>query len=213
LQPRLSCARPSLPSPAAPRRKLSLNLSLQGTSEDVTILDLSSTGMLIETGDAIAPFDYLEVALPEAEPAQALVLWNSGRYYGCEFKNRLSQAVVSAAQLRSAPLAVLDQPPAVPEPAIGPTRIAAGNFDRRAITPAAIPSAPGDFGEPALDREKAPLGVRLRVIFGSAPLDGGMARQSDDPTSVDRSELRLQQNWGAAISNMAVRAGPGPEKL
>lgn len=152
----------------APRRKLSLNLSLQGSSEDVTILDLSSTGMLIETGAAIAPFDYLEVALPEAEPAQALVLWNSGRYYGCEFKNRLSQAVVSAAQLRSAPLTVVDQPPAVPEPAIGPTRSAAGNFDRPAIARAAIPSAPGDFGEPAFDREKAPLGVRLRVIFGSA---------------------------------------------
>jgi len=152
----------------APRRKLSLNLSLQGTSEEVTILDLSSTGMLIETGAAIAPFDYLEVALPEAEPAQALVLWNSGRYYGCEFKNRLSQAALSAAQLRGAPLTVADQSPAVPEPAISPRRRAAENFDRPATAPAAIPSAPAEFGEPAFDREKAPLGVRLRVIFGSA---------------------------------------------
>jgi len=152
----------------APRRKLSLNLSLQGTSEEVTILDLSSTGMLIETGAAIAPFDYLEVALPEAEPAQALVLWNSGRYYGCEFKNRLSQAALSAAQLRGAPLTVADQSPAVPGPAISPRRRAAENFDRLATAPVAIPSAPAELGEPAFDREKAPLGVRLRVIFGSA---------------------------------------------
>lgn len=153
----------------APRRKLSLNLSLEGTSEDVTILDLSSTGMLIETAAALAPFDCLEVALPEAGTAQALVLWNSGRYFGCEFKNRLSQAAVSAALLRSAPSTQVDQPPAIPEPiATAAIPGAAGNFGRPAIASAAIPGATDDLGAPALDEEKAPLGVRLRVIFGSA---------------------------------------------
>jgi hypothetical protein len=154
----------------APRRKLSLNLSLQGTSEEVTIIDLSSSGMLIETAAAIAPFDCLEVALPEAGTVQALVLWNSGRYFGCEFKNRLSQAAVSAALLRSAPSTPVDQPPpANPEP-IAPAEIPgpAENSGRPGIASAAIPGATDDFGAPALDEEKAPLGVRLRVIFGSA---------------------------------------------
>jgi hypothetical protein len=138
----------------SPRRQLRLGSTLQTSGEDVTIHDLSSTGMLIETAAQLTPFDNLEIELPEAGTAQALVVWSSGFFYGCEFKNRLSQAAVSAAQLRSP--ALQSSPPApglaqpLPAPAAEGQRVE--DFDASVAT----------------DEDKAPLGVRLRVIFGSA---------------------------------------------
>src|ERR1044071_7931358 len=83
------------------RRSLSLVSSLQGTGSDVTIHDVSLTGLLIETSAELTVFDDLEIELPEAGFTPALVVWNSGRFYGCQFKTRISQAAVSAALLRS----------------------------------------------------------------------------------------------------------------
>ena len=140
----------------APRRKLSLESNLQSTGEEVTILDLSSTGMLIETAAELAPFDDLQIELPQIGTTQALVIWSSGRYYGCEFASRLSQAAVSAAQLRSSPLQTPDPaPPQFSDPA----RIPAA---QERIDEKPDPSTATD--------EKASLKVRLRVIFGSAIL-------------------------------------------
>nr|NUR37125.1 PilZ domain-containing protein [Sphingomonas sp.] len=135
------------------RRQLRLDSSLKASGDDVTIHDLSSTGMLIETAGALAPFDDLEIELPEAGTTHALVVWSSGAFYGCEFRDRLSQAVISASQLRSRPLA----------PAHSPPPLETSDMGRATEDPAA------DF--PILDtvdEEKAPLGTRLRVIFGSA---------------------------------------------
>lgn len=95
----------------APRRQLCLGSALQTTGEEVIIHDLSSSGMLIETAANLAPFDGLEIELPQAGIRQALVVWSSGRYYGCEFQELLSQAVISAAQLRSAPMVSPEEAP------------------------------------------------------------------------------------------------------
>jgi hypothetical protein len=137
------------------RRKLSLGSSLPATGDEVTIHDVSSTGMLIETAADIVPFDGLEIDLPEVGITQAIVIWNSGRFYGCEFNERVSQAAVSAALLRSAPASPVDlsPAPAVPKP-------------KRARAKAK-PVADAEAFQ-AFDDEKAPLGVRLRVILGSA---------------------------------------------
>lgn len=135
------------------RRQLRLDSSLKATGEDVGIHDLSATGMLIETAASLAPFDELEIELPQAGTTHALVVWTSGRFYGCEFKDRLSQAVISASQLRSLPLT-----PAHPAPARHAADTASAREDPAAeIQPLAAP-----------EEEKAPLGTRLRVIFGSA---------------------------------------------
>jgi hypothetical protein len=138
---------------SVPRRKLWLGSSLQ-TGDAVTIHDFSSTGMLIETAAELVPFDGLEIDLPEVGIKQAFIVWNSGRYYGCEFNETVSQATISAALLRSLPAdpAVLTSPAAESRP-----------------PRAAEIHTPQDAEEEATcDDGKAPLGVRLRVILGSA---------------------------------------------
>ena len=145
---------------SSPRRKLSLSSSLQATGEAVTILDFSSTGMLIETAAELLPFDSFQIDLPEVGFTQAVIIWNSGPYYGCELNHPVPQAAISAALLRSAPAVPVDQLPLPIEPPAA----------RQSITTNAVES--GALEDPqsyeTLEDDKAPLTVRLRVIFGSA---------------------------------------------
>ena len=41
------------------------------------------------------------MGLPEAGPVDAMVMWYSGRYFGCKFKTPISDVAVSAAQQMS----------------------------------------------------------------------------------------------------------------
>lgn len=138
------------------RRKLSLGSSLPATGEAVIIHDVSSTGMLIETSAELATLGPIEIDLPEAGITQAFVVWNSGQFYGCEFKERIPQAAISAALLRSpAPdLPSLERPHPIPEPK------------------AQIELLAKELREPEeiFEQDKAPFGVRLRVILGGAIL-------------------------------------------
>ena len=86
-----------------PRYELRLGSSLQVSGENVTIHNLSSTGMLIETQARLCSFDNLEVDLPVAGVTRASVVWSSGRFYGCKFKQPLSKSMISAALLRGQP--------------------------------------------------------------------------------------------------------------
>jgi len=116
--------------------------------------------MLIETAANLHAFDALEVDLPEAGATSAFVVWQSGRYFGCEFREPVFQAAVSAVRLRSAP--------AVPV-----------EVDQ-AWLPLNGPEAPSKkgLGETRADltsiEERAPLRIRLRVIFGSAVILWGL---------------------------------------
>jgi hypothetical protein len=67
----------------------------------VVIHDLSVSGLLIETFAQFSVGERFEVQLPQAGPAQALIVWNSGRYFGCRFVHPISTAAVSAALLLS----------------------------------------------------------------------------------------------------------------
>ena len=128
------------------RRRLSLDSTIQATRANVVIHDLSSTGLLIETAADLAVLDDLEIRLPEVGFTPASVIWNSGRYFGCQFKETISQAAISAALLRS--------PPArQPEPG---------------------PSANEALEPVEFEDDRASFGVRLRVIFGSAILLWGL---------------------------------------
>jgi hypothetical protein len=142
------------------RRKLSLGSSLQTTGEAVVIHDVSSTGMLIETSAQLSVVGPLEIDLPEAGITQAFVVWNSGQFYGCEFKQRIPQAAISAAMLRSPPASPLDSERSARPPLSIPELAA------RITLPSKQTPETQDFPE----EEKAPFGVRLRVILGSAIL-------------------------------------------
>ena len=128
---------------SAPRRELSLGMVLPETGDEVVIHDLSATGMLIETGADLATFEQLQLDLPEVGKTVATVIWNSSRYFGCEFHKPIPKAAISAALLQSP----FEQPAAVES--------------------VAIEQVDGDdVSEPEDDR--FPFGVRLRVILGSS---------------------------------------------
>lgn len=91
---------------ASPRRKLRLETggsSSTAPHSRVVIHDLSQSGLLIESPAALAVGEDLEVHIPEAGAVEAEVVWSSGRFFGCRFKQGISTAAVSAAQLQSAP--------------------------------------------------------------------------------------------------------------
>jgi DNA-binding transcriptional regulator YiaG len=72
-----------------------------GDTGNVMIHNGSTSGLLIETALPLALGEDLTVNLPEAGDVAAKVVWNSGRLFGCRFEHEISQAALSAAQLRS----------------------------------------------------------------------------------------------------------------
>jgi hypothetical protein len=72
-------------------------------SARVLILNLSESGVLIETAAVLAVGESLELELPEAGITVARVVWQRGREFGCEFEAPVSKAAVSGALLRSLP--------------------------------------------------------------------------------------------------------------
>ena len=133
------------------RRNLSLGATLHSSGEEVVIHDLSASGLLVETTAGLAVFDDLEVELPEVGFTPAVVVWNSGPFYGCQFREPISQAAISAAVLRS--------PPAQSAPPVLPRFV----FPAEAIQI-------HDREHQEILEEKASLTVRLRAILGSAIL-------------------------------------------
>ena len=89
-----------------------LKLGAGAAVATVTIRDISLTGMLLETSTAMLVGAGFEIDLPHAGTVPAVVVWNSGEFYGCEFAHPISVAAVSAARLQSPaedePAAVLD---------------------------------------------------------------------------------------------------------
>lgn len=83
-------------------RLVSLAAMRKSTSE-VLILDLSTTGLMIETNAELAVDETIEVELPHAGAVMARVVWKREAYFGCEFLTPASVAAVSAALLSSVP--------------------------------------------------------------------------------------------------------------
>jgi len=125
---------------SAPRRQLSLGAMLPATGDEAIILDLSTTGILIETKADLATFEQLQLELTEAGAVVATVIWNSGHYFGCEFHQPIPQAAISAALLRS--------------PFVQPNTVASTGVGWE------------DVEVEEIADERYPLSVRLRVILG-----------------------------------------------
>ena len=87
----------------AARRKLRLPAqgAARSAAANVLILDVSTTGLLLETASDLAKGETIEVDIPEAAGTRAVVKWTSGRLFGCEFAKPISPAAVSAALLRA----------------------------------------------------------------------------------------------------------------
>lgn len=86
--------------------RLTLRLEVAGERESgeatsVLIHNASATGLLLECETPIEEGERIAVDLPHAGPTPARIVWRSGKLHGCRFDEPLSQAALSAAQLRS----------------------------------------------------------------------------------------------------------------
>ena len=89
-----------------PRRTLRLDVEGGATA---TVRNLSETGLLIESPEALEVGDRVTLDLPAEGITEARVIWARGQFYGCEFARPVSRASVSAALLR----APIEEPPVV----------------------------------------------------------------------------------------------------
>jgi transcriptional regulator with XRE-family HTH domain len=88
------------------RRKMRLNVSgktRDGQANQVLIHDLSTSGILVQSEEALAIGEIIEVELPRTGLRHIEVVWGSGNYFGCRFLEPVSPAAVSAALLSAEP--------------------------------------------------------------------------------------------------------------
>jgi transcriptional regulator with XRE-family HTH domain len=91
--------------PRGARRVLRLTIRGEteaGAAASVLVHNISATGLLLETAARLAVGERITIELPQAGAAEASVVWDSGRFYGCQLAAPLSPAALDAAQLRSA---------------------------------------------------------------------------------------------------------------
>lgn len=96
----------------AARRSLKLaarSNSATGGEQQVVIHNISRTGLLVEAPErTLAVGDSLFIDVPEDGAAESKVVWESGRFFGCEFRAAISQAAVSGALLQAEPRGAAD---------------------------------------------------------------------------------------------------------
>ena len=88
------------------RRKMRLNVSgktRDGQTSQVLIHDLSTSGILVQSEDALAIGEIIEVELPRTGLRHIEVVWGSGNFFGCRFLEPVPPATVSAALLSAEP--------------------------------------------------------------------------------------------------------------
>ena len=64
-----------------------------GGRQQVEVVDLSQAGFRMRTGSFIAPDRILFLTLPGYNQLEARIAWHEFEYYGCEFVQRLHEAV------------------------------------------------------------------------------------------------------------------------
>ena len=81
----------------ADRVPVRLVTSRDGGRYPLTLLNLSTTGMLLSSPRPLYVGDTVEVDLPEVGPTEAEVLWGEADEYGCRFRRPIPESVVTAA--------------------------------------------------------------------------------------------------------------------
>jgi transcriptional regulator with XRE-family HTH domain len=86
------------------RRMLRLEargLTEAGEPAPVLVHNISADGLLLECKVSLASGERIDIDLPHAGPTSARVIWASGSFFGCQFDAPISNAAMSATQLRS----------------------------------------------------------------------------------------------------------------
>ncbi|MDG6079241.1 helix-turn-helix domain-containing protein [Erythrobacter litoralis] len=95
-----------------PRRTLALTTTAiqEQVGPRVEVLNISASGMLLQTDARLSIEEGLMVVLPEAGEREAQIVWTSEDLYGCRFAQKLTKAELSAIELRSRPISESKKP-------------------------------------------------------------------------------------------------------
>lgn len=205
------------------RRALRLEASgmlPNGQDANVTIHNISVTGLLLETGLDLARGEALSLDLPEAGTVEAAIVWRSGQLYGCAFSTPLSTAAIAAAQLQGLPVAETGPAPAPSANHTAAPQIGAGeslgvrlNRLRReaGLTLADVANSLG-VSKPtvwAWEKGKArPLPERMAAIadaLGAAPEDLTEAAEHETDIAALLDDCRARIAHACGTSSAAVR--------
>lgn len=189
-----------------------------GIDANVTVHNISISGLLLETGVDLSAGETLTLDLPEAGAVEARIVWRSEHLYGCAFTEPLSQAAIAAAQLQGLPIGegVMAAPTRpVPLPRKGSSEtlgIRINRLRREAGLTLADVAASLGVSKPtvwAWEKGKArPLPERMEAIafaLGAAPDDLSEAAglETDITALVDDCRARIADACGT--SPAAVR--------
>jgi transcriptional regulator with XRE-family HTH domain len=208
------------------RRKLSLlakGVQHDGTGIEVQIHNISGTGLLFESDIKLAACDRIEIELPHAGDITAVVIWASGRLFGCQFEGPVSPATLSAVELKSAvaptpePTPAIDPPPSVEDVHAAPVIDEAfGDRLQRLRTSAGLSlgevakrmgvSAPSVSGwEKGRARPTRGRIVKLAAILGVPPADLiDDAAPEEFQELVDRSREQIAHAAGVSPDRVRI---------
>jgi len=208
------------------RRKLSLlarSVQHDGTGIEVQIHNISGTGLLFESDIKLEACDRIEIELPHAGGITAVVIWASGRLFGCQFEGPVSPATLSAVELKSAVAPAPEPTNAVTlatsakdvsaEPVIGESfgarlqrlRTKAGLNQREVAKHMGVRAPSISSWEKGRSRPKRDHMVKLAAILGVAISD-----LVDDTTPkgfkelIDRSREQIASAAGLSIDRVRI---------
>lgn len=186
-----------------------------GIDANVTVHNISISGLLLETGVDLSPGETLTLDLPEAGPVDARIVWRSQQLYGCAFAEPLTHAAIAAAQLQGLPIGETPAPKPAPMPRTGPSETLGVRINRlrreAGLTLADVATSLG-VSKPtvwAWEKGKArPLPERMAAIaqaLGATPddLTEAVGLETDIAALVDDCRTRIADACGT--SPAAVR--------
>jgi transcriptional regulator with XRE-family HTH domain len=197
---------------SAPRKTLRLSASHRRAGRQagaVLVHDLSTEGMLIETVAGLAVGEAVTIELPRSGAHEAAVVWSSGHFYGCRFKQPLPAGTMSAALLKAFPADKRGLHEPLSDPAPLSERLAALRGtrgwsmeqlgDRLGVSRQSV-----WYWESAQREPKPAMLARIAKLFGVSERELLRAPVPDESASGD-----LQQ-WKSRIAD---RFGIAPEKV
>lgn len=121
-------------------------------AQSMTIFDLSSSGLLLETDQPLRTGANLIIEMPGEITKICKTVWNSGKFYGANFSEPLTDA-----ELRNL---------------VNSSSVVWPTFGRSLRAPSinhCADASPKNFDETYIDEtEKLPLSVRLMIILGTS---------------------------------------------
>lgn len=183
-----------------------------GIEANVTVHNLSATGLLLETDLPLGSGEVLAIDLPGRGPVDAEIVWESGRLFGCAFAETLTDAALATAELQAFANLALPTRPLPVAPGSEPFGARLNRLRReRGLTLAQVADKL-EVSKPtvwAWEKGKArPLPERTAAIadaLGVSVEELVESREGDEGRSViEDCRLRIANAYGAQPQNIRI---------